>query len=232
MRPVGDVVDDVVAQDLPAVGELLLQLARRRSVDVVGRFRRKVLVDEQAAGPDRALDIERPKPLPVNAIALPSDLPADLLGRRPDVVAARWAVEASAQDIKSAKAAFLPNISITALAGLIAGPGKNIFQASASLYSVAPAISLPIFEGGKLRANLFGKETGGASAAVDSLTGDILICRSLCLDKTDSVDFQRILENFLDAAEKLMEKVKSAGAAAETAPLITFDPLSHSLLRA
>lgn len=109
-------------------------------------------------GPDRALDIARPKPLPVNAIALPSNLPADLLGRRPDVVAARWAVEASAQDIESAKAAFLPNISITALAGLIAGPGKNIFQASASLYSVAPAISLPIFEGGKLRANLAGKD--------------------------------------------------------------------------
>ncbi|HEY3520434.1 MAG TPA: efflux transporter outer membrane subunit, partial [Rhodanobacteraceae bacterium] len=109
-------------------------------------------------GPDRALDIQRPKELPVNAIALPSDLPADLLGRRPDVVAARWVVEASAQDIKSAKAAFLPNINITALAGLIAGPGNNVFQASASLYSVAPAISLPIFEGGKLRANLAGKD--------------------------------------------------------------------------
>ncbi len=109
-------------------------------------------------GPDRALDIARPQPLPVNAIALPSDLPADLLGHRPDVVAARWQVEASAQDIKSAKTAFLPNIDITALAGLIAGPGKNVFQASASLYSVAPAISLPIFEGGKLRANLSQKD--------------------------------------------------------------------------
>ncbi len=110
------------------------------------------------SGPDRALDIARPKPLPVNAIALPSNLPADLLGRRPDVVAARWQVEASAQDIKSAEAAFLPNIDITALAGLIAGPGKSLFQASASLYSVAPAISLPIFEGGKLRANLSQKD--------------------------------------------------------------------------
>lgn len=109
-------------------------------------------------GPDRALDIARPKPLPVNAIALPSDLPADLLGRRPDVVAARWQVQARAQDIKAARTAFLPNINITALAGLIAGPGKNMFQASASLYSVAPAISLPIFEGGKLRANLSAKD--------------------------------------------------------------------------
>ena len=67
-------------------------------------------------------------------------------------------VEASAQDIKSARAAFLPNVDITALAGLIAGPGTNVLQAAASLYSVAPAISLPIFEGGKLRANLAGKD--------------------------------------------------------------------------
>ena len=111
-------------------------------------------------GPDRALDIAPPKPLPANAIALPSILPADLLGRRPDVVAARWRVEASAKDIKSAQAAFLPDINITALAGLIAGPGKNLFQASASLYSVAPAVSLPIFEGGRLRANLSAKDAG------------------------------------------------------------------------
>ena len=109
-------------------------------------------------GPDRALDITRPQLLSANSIALPSSLPADLLGRRPDVVAARWRVEASTQDIKSAKAAFLPDVNIMALAGLIAGPGANIFQASALMYAVAPAISLPIFEGGKLRANLAGKD--------------------------------------------------------------------------
>lgn len=109
-------------------------------------------------GPDRALDIPRPQPLPASAVALPSDLPAELLGRRPDVVAARWMVEASAHDIQTARAAFLPNVSITALAGLIAGPGNNVLQAAASLYTVAPAISLPIFEGGKLRANLAGKD--------------------------------------------------------------------------
>jgi NodT family efflux transporter outer membrane factor (OMF) lipoprotein len=109
-------------------------------------------------GPDRALDIPPPKPLPANAIALPSTLPAELIGRRPDVVAARWHVEASAKDIKSARAAFLPDVNIMALAGLIAGPGANLFQASALMYSVAPAVSLPIFEGGKLRANLSAKD--------------------------------------------------------------------------
>lgn len=108
-------------------------------------------------GPDYAQDIARPQPLPAGAIALPSRLPAELLGRRPDIVAARWRVEASAKDIQSARAAFLPDINITALAGLVAGPGASLLQASASLYSVAPALSLPIFEGGKLRANLAGK---------------------------------------------------------------------------
>src|SRR5690348_10713804 len=62
-------------------------------------------------GPDRALDIQPPKPLPANALALPTTLPAELIGRRPDVVAARWHVEASAKDIKSARAAFLPNVN-------------------------------------------------------------------------------------------------------------------------
>ncbi|MGH8163569.1 MAG: efflux transporter outer membrane subunit, partial [Rhodanobacteraceae bacterium] len=109
-------------------------------------------------GPDRALDIARPQPLPATALALPSDLPAELLGRRPDIVAARWRVEAAASNIKAAKAAFLPDLSITALAGLVAGPGASLLQASAGLYSVAPALSLPIFEGGKLRGNLAGKD--------------------------------------------------------------------------
>ncbi len=109
-------------------------------------------------GPDRVLDIARPQPLPATALALPSDLPADLLGRRPDVVAARWRVEAAAHKIKAAKATFLPDVSITALAGLVAGPGASLLQASAGLYSVAPALNLPIFEGGKLRANLAGED--------------------------------------------------------------------------
>ncbi|MEO6966952.1 MAG: efflux transporter outer membrane subunit [Rhodanobacteraceae bacterium] len=109
-------------------------------------------------GPDRALAIARPQPLPATALALPSDLPVELLGRRPDVVAARWRVEAAASNIKFAKAAFLPDVSITALAGLVAGPGASLLQASAGLYSIAPALSLPIFEGGKLRGNLAGKD--------------------------------------------------------------------------
>lgn len=109
-------------------------------------------------GPDRALSIERPALPAIPALALPSDLPADLLGRRPDVVAARWRVEAAGKDIKAAKTKFLPNIGISSLAGLIAPSSLDLFSLRNRFYTLSPALSLPIFEGGALRANLAGKD--------------------------------------------------------------------------
>lgn len=117
-----------------------------------------VLAALLGSGPDRALSIQRPALPAIPALALPSDLPSELLGRRPDVVAARWRVEAAGADIKVAKSKFLPNISISSLAGLIAPSSVNLFSLSNRFYTASPAISLPIFEGGALRANLAGKD--------------------------------------------------------------------------
>jgi NodT family efflux transporter outer membrane factor (OMF) lipoprotein len=109
-------------------------------------------------GPDRALDIRRPELPAIPALTIPSDLPADLLGRRPDVMAARWRVEAAGKEIKVAKTKFLPNISISSLAGLIAPSSISLLSLSNRFYTIQPALSLPIFEGGALRANLAGKD--------------------------------------------------------------------------
>ena len=109
-------------------------------------------------GPDRGLDIQRPHMLTPAKLAVPANLPAQLLGHRPDLIAARWRVEAAARDIKSAKAAFLPDISLGALAGFAARGSENLFSLPARLYQVAPAFNLPIFAGGRLRANLSGKD--------------------------------------------------------------------------
>jgi NodT family efflux transporter outer membrane factor (OMF) lipoprotein len=109
-------------------------------------------------GPDRALTIGRPQLPDVPALALPSTLPADLLGRRPDVVAARWRVEAASKNIKAAKTKFLPDLSISSLAGLIAPSQMSFFSLRNRFYTIAPALSLPIFEGGALRANLAGED--------------------------------------------------------------------------
>ena len=117
-----------------------------------------MLAELLGKGPDRALDIQPPRLPAIPALAIPSDLPADLLGRRPDVVAARWRVEAAGKDIKAARTKFLPNIGISSLAGLIAPSTTNLFSLGNRFYTFAPALSLPIFEGGALRANLAGKD--------------------------------------------------------------------------
>ncbi len=109
-------------------------------------------------GPDRGLDIVRPAALSPAAVAIPANLPADLLGHRADLVAARWRVEAASKDIVSAKARFLPNVTLGVLAAQLAGGSENLFASQARFWQVLPAFSLPIFDGGRLRANLAGKD--------------------------------------------------------------------------
>src|SRR5579871_3127369 len=110
------------------------------------------------AGPDRGLAIERPT-LPTDKdFGLPARLPAELLGRRPDVVAARYRVEAAAQGIKQEKAAFYPNVDLKALVGFQSLGLSNLFLSDSTVAAVGPAISLPIFDGGRLRAQYRGAE--------------------------------------------------------------------------
>ena len=105
-------------------------------------------------GPDRGNEIARPKVLQASAVAVPSVLPAELLGRRPDLVAARWRVEAASKDIDSAKTRFYPNLNLTASAGAESLLGDAMFGSASRFFSIAPTISVPIFDGGRLRANL------------------------------------------------------------------------------
>jgi len=109
-------------------------------------------------GPDRGLTIERPQALNVAALALPDNLPAELLGRRPDIVAARWRVEATRRNIDAAKAQFFPNVNLTAVFGVMALKSADLFESSSRFGLVTPAISLPIFDGGRLRSNLAGRD--------------------------------------------------------------------------
>jgi NodT family efflux transporter outer membrane factor (OMF) lipoprotein len=114
---------------------------------------RNALAARAGAGPDRGLAIRRPA-LGTPAIALPSVLPSDLLARRPDVVAARWRVEAAARGIDASKAAFYPSINLAAMVGLAAGNLGDLFGRDALLINGGPALSLPIFDGGRLEQQL------------------------------------------------------------------------------
>lgn len=105
-------------------------------------------------GPDRSQGIARPAVLAPTAVALPSILPAELLGRRPDLVAARWRVEAASKKIDAAKSRFYPNLNLSAAAGTESLLGDALFGSASRFFTVAPAVSLPIFDGGRLRAGL------------------------------------------------------------------------------
>ncbi|WP_239004488.1 efflux transporter outer membrane subunit [Dyella caseinilytica] len=130
-----------------------------RAIDAA-RSALSVLLGE---GPDRGLSITRPQMLNTDHLALPDQLQVDLIGRRADLVAARWQVEAASKDIKAARTEFLPNVNLSAMAGFVAvGGSTSVFQLPARTYQFGPALSLPIFDGGRLRANL-----AGANAVYD-----------------------------------------------------------------
>lgn len=97
--------------------------------------------------------------------ALPDALPAALVGRRADVVAARWQVQAALHGVQAARAAFYPNINLTAFAGFSALGFSQWLSGNSQTLGVGPALTLPIFEGGALRAQLRGK-AAQADAAI------------------------------------------------------------------
>ncbi|MEG3087778.1 efflux transporter outer membrane subunit [Sphingomonas sp. PB4P5] len=102
------------------------------------------------AGPDRALAITRPA-VPVLATELPADAGIALIGRRPDIAAARARADAAASRIKVARADFYPNISLSGLIGLQSLGLDSLIKGGSSFGSIGPAISLPIFRGGALQ---------------------------------------------------------------------------------
>lgn len=108
-------------------------------------------------GPDRGLAIARPSLGAGDEVRLPDNLPADLVSRRPDIVAARWRVDATLHDIKVAKAEFYPDINLSAAIGLDAFGFGRFLRAASGTVAAGPAIHLPIFDGGALRAQLKGR---------------------------------------------------------------------------
>jgi len=91
------------------------------------------------------------------AQATPKALPLDVLANRPDIAAARARVEAGLSEVEVAKAQFYPNINLVAFAGLNSIGFGNISKSGSEQWGVGPAVRLPIFDGGRLRAQLKGK---------------------------------------------------------------------------
>jgi NodT family efflux transporter outer membrane factor (OMF) lipoprotein len=105
-----------------------------------------------------ALAHHQPQLASMHLKPMPLQLGADLLGRRPEVVAARWRVEASLEDVKFAKTQFYPNVNIGLFAGYNSLTTEQLLNTGSRQFGVLPAVSLPLFDGGRLRSQLRGRE--------------------------------------------------------------------------
>ncbi|HHW4680243.1 MAG TPA: efflux transporter outer membrane subunit [Xylella taiwanensis] len=185
-------LQDVVDADLTRVQRTLHLTRQRRSAGIdsdvqlrqvqsrmlVAEQQRQVVQQQMSAarialaalvgqGPDRGLKIQRPVLNAALALQLPSVLPTDLLGHRPDVVAARWRVEAFSKSIDAAKAEFYPSLNLTVLGGLVNKDIGSLVKSASALGLVAPALSLPMFHGNTLRANLADRDAQYDLAVAD-----------------------------------------------------------------
>ncbi|NRA91039.1 MAG: TolC family protein, partial [Simkaniaceae bacterium] len=104
--------------------------------------------------PESGEEIEKPTLLFDHPFALPDNIPLNLLSRRPDLMAQIWVVESKAQMIKASKAAFFPNINLSAFGGLETLNWNTLFSTNSLAGAITPAINLPLFTGGRLTADL------------------------------------------------------------------------------
>jgi len=131
-----------------------VELAEHEIASLIGR------------GADVYGHIARPQ-LQADALSLPESLPADLLARRADIQAAKARIDAAMAGREVARKAFYPDINLAAFAGFAAIGLSPMFSAQSLTYGAGPAIHLPIFDAGKLRADY-----AGATAELDEAVAD------------------------------------------------------------
>jgi len=130
---------------------------------------RHALAELAATGP-HAFDTLAPALAPIASFPVPASLPADLLGRRADLVAQRWRVEAAARDSDVARAQFYPNVNLSAFVGLTSLGLNRLLDPGSLVYGAGPALHLPLFEADSLQANLDARRAE-VDAAIEAYNG-------------------------------------------------------------
>lgn len=197
---------DNLASLRSADAEVALAKQDLAAIDESIGLRRNQLAALVGAGPDRGQTITRPPLSPSTPGGVPVGITTDLLGRRPDIVAARERVEAAASRVKVARAGFFPSINLRALIGFQSLGLGNLVDSGSLFGSVGPAISLPIFQGGAIKA-----QYGSAWAAYDEAVANY--------NQTVVTAYQQVADAVTqrDAADKRLGAARTALAASEDA---------------
>jgi NodT family efflux transporter outer membrane factor (OMF) lipoprotein len=209
----------LVERSAPLNTEIELNAAR----EIEAAFRAKVdlqrhlLAALAGRGPDWGQSIAAGPSLFPKRLNLPANLPLSLLAHRPDIAAARLHAEAAAEEIKVAETAFYPDVNLIAFTGLHSVSMTDVMLQGASLaYAVGPSIEFPIFEGGRLRANLTYQEAT-YDAAVERYNASLLHAVQEVADA---------LTHWQEAEARLTEQQRSLEAAQSN------ESLAQSLNRA
>jgi NodT family efflux transporter outer membrane factor (OMF) lipoprotein len=187
------------ARQFTAEGQLLaideqLGLLRNRLAALIG------------AGPDRGAKIERPTIHLSDAPGLPAQLSAGLLGRRPDIVAARLRAQSAIKRMDVAKAQYYPNVNLSGLIGVQSAGLDYLFKSGQDIGRVGPAISLPIFSNGRLDAQYRGSRAA-YDEAVASYEGAVTQALNEVADATTS---RRALGAELERAQATVDAAREA----------------------
>ncbi|RME69907.1 MAG: efflux transporter outer membrane subunit [Verrucomicrobia bacterium] len=130
-----------------------LDAATRRLEALLGRY------------PSRQL--ETVDTLPEIPLSIPAGLPSELLHRRPDILAAERRLAAADARVRAARKALLPSLRLTGSAGTASEDLENLLDADFSVWSIAAGLTQPLFQGGRLRANVELREAGAERAHAD-----------------------------------------------------------------
>ena len=137
-------------KNISFIEQLLVAIDKEIQLD---RYLIQMLIGQ---GPDTAPEMHPTARIAV-PFSLPQNLSLDLLARRPDLQAQIWRVKSASKEIGVAKTEFYPNINLCAFAGLESLAFSDLFSGSSHQGALQPALHLPIFTAGKLRANLRSK---------------------------------------------------------------------------
>jgi NodT family efflux transporter outer membrane factor (OMF) lipoprotein len=141
---------------IPSFAEERLEEARKQ----VSTIKQEIAVNEhvlnalRGKGADEPLNISNTLDEPPESMTIPKTLSIDLLSRRPDLMAAIWRVEALSHDVSAAIADFLPDINLKGLIGFESLGFSHLFAESSAAGGLFPAIHLPIFTAGAIKANV------------------------------------------------------------------------------
>jgi multidrug efflux system outer membrane protein len=160
-------------------------------------------------------------PLDLTPPSIPPGLPSDLLERRPDVAAAERRVAAQNAEIGVAIAAYFPVVRLTGQTGFDSGDLAMLFNWESRIWSIGPSIQFPIFEGGRIDANI--KQNRAAyEENVANYRQSVLVAFQDVEDSLSSIRYLRSQYDYENTAYQSYQRALDLTNARYTSGLVSY----------